>query len=359
VRVGLIIYGSLDTISGGYLYDRILVEHLRRQGDYVEIISLPWRNYGRHLNDNFSTALYRRLCLISLDVLVQDELNHPSLFWLNQRLKKRVRYPIISFVHHLRCSEAHPAGENLFYRWIERRYLTSVAGFICNSQTTLTAVEALAGTGRQAIVAYPGGNRLRPSITPDQIVERACQPGPLRIIFVGSVIQRKRLHILLAGLADLPHRNWQLDVIGRITVDPIYVEFIRRQIRRAGLEPLVNLRGSLSDADLAIRLSHSHLLAVPSSYEGFGIVYLEGMGFGLPAIASTAGAAHEIITQGQNGFLVPPDDPETLTQHLQTLSQDRERLAQMSLAARQRYTAHPTWQESAERIRQFLISFCG
>lgn len=47
-----LIYGSLDTLSGGYLYDRKLVEHLRARGDVVDVISLPWRNYGRHLLDN-------------------------------------------------------------------------------------------------------------------------------------------------------------------------------------------------------------------------------------------------------------------------------------------------------------------
>ena len=48
------IYGSLETISGGYLYDRMLVEHLRGQGDQVEVISLPWRSYARHLAGQLS-----------------------------------------------------------------------------------------------------------------------------------------------------------------------------------------------------------------------------------------------------------------------------------------------------------------
>ena len=52
MRIGLVIYGSLDTISGGYLYDRKLVEFLLHHGDQVEIISLPWRDYTRHLMDN-------------------------------------------------------------------------------------------------------------------------------------------------------------------------------------------------------------------------------------------------------------------------------------------------------------------
>jgi hypothetical protein len=72
MHIGLIIYGSLDTISGGYFYDRKLVEYLRSQGDVVEIISLPWRNYTSHLMDNFRFRLPQKL-----DILVQDELSHP------------------------------------------------------------------------------------------------------------------------------------------------------------------------------------------------------------------------------------------------------------------------------------------
>ena len=57
LKIGLIIYGSIDTLSGGYLYDRMLVDYLRAQGDTVEIISLPWRNYAAHLTDNFRFRL--------------------------------------------------------------------------------------------------------------------------------------------------------------------------------------------------------------------------------------------------------------------------------------------------------------
>ncbi len=354
MRVGLIIYGSLNTVSGGYLYDRMLVEYLRRQGDFVDIISLLPRDYSRHLRDNFSKSLRRRLESTSLDVLLQDELNHPSLFWLNRHLQSHKPYPLISIVHHLRCSETRPAWENRLYRWIEKHYLNSIDGFIFNSQTTRSVVENLLGTETRNVVAYPAGNRLRGTITFEQISYRAQKPGPLQIIFLGTLTERKRLHILLAALARLPRDSWDLDVVGNLTGDPIYVEFIRQQISRNGLKEKVNLAGTLNDAELAVRLAHSDVLIMPSSYEGFGIVYLEGMGFGLPAIASTAGAAREIISDGENGFLVPPDDPDALGEAIKTLSQDRTCLLQMSIAARQRYEAHPTWHNSTARIRQFL-----
>jgi glycosyltransferase involved in cell wall biosynthesis len=106
---------------------------------------------------------------------------------------------------------------------------------------------------------------------------------------------------------------------------------------------------------LAAELQRSHLLVVPSEYEGFGIVYLEGMGFGLPAIASTSGAAGEIITNGIDGFLVESGDTAVLAHHISALHENRSHLTQMSLAAQQRYHAHPAWEHSMARIRQFLL----
>lgn len=354
VYIGLVIYGGLETISGGYIYDRKLVEHLRSQGDRVEIISLPWRNYGRHLTDNLSLTLRRRLRRISVDMLLQDELNHPSLFWLNGWLRSKMHYPVIAIVHHLRCSEARPAWQNRLYRWVERQYLLSVDGFVLNSQTTRGIVEGVLGAAKPAVVAYPAGDRLRPQLLPGQIADRARQPGPLRILFIGNLIPRKGLHTLLDGLSCLSRSTWQLDVVGRLDLDPAYTRSIQRRIARMGLTSQVSLSGSLPDVQLGLRLAQSHLLCVPSSYEGFGIVYLEGMGFGLPAIASTAGAAPEIITHGQDGFLIPPGDGAALAGHLNSLIQDRECLARMSLAAYQRYGGHPTWAETAEQIRRFL-----
>jgi glycosyltransferase involved in cell wall biosynthesis len=93
---------------------------------------------------------------------------------------------------------------------------------------------------------------------------------------------------------------------------------------------------------------------VPSSYEGFGIVYLEGMQFGLPAIAGTAGAAKEIITHGHNGFLGPPGNPEALAHHIELLIRDRDLLLKMCLAAHDRAAAHPTWNDSADRAGHCL-----
>lgn len=125
-----------------------------------------------------------------------------------------------------------------------------------------------------------------------------------------------------------------------------------------GLTDRVGLLGVLFNQDLTYHLTRSQVMAVPSSYEGLGIVYLEGMRFGLPAIASTSGAVHEVVAHDRDGFLVPPGDAAALA-HCLSLLLDRERLLNMSLAARQRAQAHPTWEETVTRVHQFLHGFPG
>lgn len=363
MKAGLVIYDSLERLSGGFLYDRMLVEHLRRQGDQVEVISLPWRAYAGSLADNFSSALLRSLAELQVDVLLQDELNHPSLFWLNRRLRKRAGLPTVAIVHHLRVSERRPAWQNALYKRVEAAFLRGVDGWLCNSRATLASVKKLAGESAAArlpsLVAPPGGDRLQLEISAEQIARRAWQPGPLRLLSLGNVIPRKGLHTLMAALRRLPRGDYTLEVIGNLEVAPAYTRRLRREVESSDLNPWVRFSGILAEDALRLKLTNAHALAMPSSYEGFGIVYLEGMGFGLPAIAGSGGGAGEIITHGVDGYLVAADDSWTLAHLLHELHADRQRLVTMSLAALQRYAAHPTWEQSMTRARGFLLGLVG
>lgn len=355
LRIGLLIYGSLETLSGGYLYDRLLVDYLREQGHTVTIVSVPWQNYVRHLGHNFAPALRHALATADFDLLLQDELNHPSLVWLNQWLRGRVRYPLISIVHHLRCSELRPPWQNAIYRPIERRYLRSVDGFIFNSATTKQTVEALIGRLPPHTIAYPAGDRFPEAAEASQnLAHKLERHGPLRLLFVGNIIPRKGLHTLLNALERAQLPNWKLDIVGSGEVNPYYTLAMQRQVAQNRWQRQVRFWGALNHAELAERFAAAHLLIVPSSYEGFGIVYLEAMSFGVPAIATTAGAAHEIITHGRDGYLIRPDDAAQLADLLRQLYHDKPRLLQLSRYARARYTTHPTWAETGATIEQFL-----
>jgi hypothetical protein len=96
MHIALVIYGSLDEVSGSFLYDRKLVEHLQQRGHEVTVIPLPWRSYWWSLVANGSYHLLRRMQGREFAVIVQDELIHPSVFQLNQRLRRVVQTPIVA-----------------------------------------------------------------------------------------------------------------------------------------------------------------------------------------------------------------------------------------------------------------------
>ncbi|PSQ39070.1 glycosyltransferase family 1 protein [Halobacteriales archaeon SW_5_70_135] len=351
MHVGLVVYGDLTPTSGGYLYDRRLVRHLRERGDRVDLVSLPRRGYASALTDNLTPGLYRALAR-DYDVLLQDELCHPSLVAANRL--PGVSAPVVAVVHHLRASE--PRRLRPLYRAVERRYLEAVDATVCNGETTRAAVADLLGREPPGVVAPPAGDRFDPEIADREIRERAHQ-GPLRLLFVGNVTRRKGLDALVGGLATVDG-DWRLTVVGDTTVDPEYVDRVRRQVRAEGVEDRVTVAGRLPDDELAAALREHHLLAVPSRYEGYGIVYLEGMSFGLPALASRAGGAAEFVDD-DCGFLVDPGDRAAVAGHVTALLADRDRLAEMGIAARRRYEAHPSWEASAARARELLLSVAG
>lgn len=356
MKIGLIIYGDIDTLSGGYLYDRQLVAYLRSVGETVEILSLPWRNYGSHLMDNLHIKWARQIADAHYDLLLQDELNHPSLFVLNSLIKRHCSAPIISIVHHLRSSEDHPRQHMPLYRAVERLYLQSVNGFIYNSETTRRSVESLLGYRKPYVIAYPAVDHRQPpshKTVVASIQQRLKNNGPLQLLFIGNVIPRKGLHTVLDALARLPDRNWYLHIAGSLDIDPEYSASLRQRTMASSIARRLIWHRRVNDEQLRRLLSTCDLLVMPS-YEGFGIVYLEAMAFGLPVIAATAGAAGEIISPGINGYLVGLNDDVTLTHHLESFLNNRVHLATFAYFARRRYEAHPTWHESMAKAHKWL-----
>ncbi len=227
---------------------------------------------------------------------------------------------------------------------------SSTAGLLFKAYAGLESTSE----GLPNLIAVPAGDQFIQQISDSLIVERAQRPGPLRMVFLGNLIPRKGLHVLLDALAQLSDHNLSLTIAGNPTVDQDYVRRIKHQIVDQNLGDRVNLLGSLTTEKLTEVLFDHQVMAVPSFYEGYGIVYLEGMAFGLPAIASNSGAACEIITDSQDGFLVPPGNTAVLADRISRLAIDRRLLAEMGQAARIRFLSQPSWEQTTASITKFL-----
>jgi glycosyltransferase involved in cell wall biosynthesis len=355
MHVGLLIYGDINSQSGGYLYDRQLVSYLQRQGDRVDIISLTQGNYAGEL---ISRGIPEEISCDQLDILIQDELVYPRAFKINSALKSRLNCPIVALVHLLDSSRPQLWLRRLLAQWAERHYLNSVDGLILNSRNTQQKVsELLAGDIPSNTIAVPAADHLVPSEPLPAAAHSVNQKSPqLNILYVGNVISQKGLHVLLQALERMDRGSFRLTVAGRLDMEPAYVKQIRRQITRSHSGQSIQFTGALNGTELTACYLKNDILVLPSVNEAYGIVYIEAQGFGLPVIGTIAGGAAEIIKHGWNGYLIEPGDSKALCELLILLNKDRNLLKLMGSNARNYYRQHPTWDDSCGKIRDFLIN---
>jgi glycosyltransferase involved in cell wall biosynthesis len=167
--------------------------------------------------------------------------------------------------------------------------------------------------------------------------------GPrLKLLFVGSITQRKGIRYLLQALDLLDTRHVELTICGW-AVDDL------RLFR--GYEGTVTLRPGATAAELAQAYGSADLFVFPSLAEGFGHVLLEAMASGLPIVATTRTAAPDLIRHEEEGFIIEPGRPEAIAECIERALLNIPRLRAMGLAASRRARQF-TW----ERFRSGIVS---
>lgn len=365
MRVAFVIYGSIDAVSGGFIYDRALVGALRSLGHEIDVIGLPWHGYARALAHGIARQKSARgdeatpasAAPSPYDVVIQDELIHPSVFLSNRRLSGAPRGKVlVTLVHNLKSRQPGEAFRALKVA-VERRYLATVDGVITVCAQTLSDVRDLAGEALPATIAYPGRDHFDSAVDEALVETRSREPGPLRVVYAAAVTPHKGLHRLMEALAravaGVPNVDVTLDVVGSLA-HPSYVRAIRHLMARWDLGPRVKMHGLLQGADLWRIFRQGHVLALPSDREAYSLASLEALGFGLPVLGTSCGGLNEMFSDGVEGTLIPPDDLPAWVEALRRVGSNRSLLRTMGRAALARYRQHGTWRDTALIVQDFL-----
>ena len=155
--------------------------------------------------------------------------------------------------------------------------------------------------------------------------------GPLRVLFVGQMTQRKGLRYLLEAWRRLALPDAELVLAGRGPADR---ELLARY------DGLFRAETGVSAGRLRELYRTSHLFCMPSLAEGFGLVYLEALACGTPVIGTPNTGAADLLRDGRGGFLVPIRDAEALAERLLWCHGHRAELAEMRLEARRTAERH-------------------
>jgi glycosyltransferase involved in cell wall biosynthesis len=187
--------------------------------------------------------------------------------------------------------------------------------------------------------------RLRSAIRPDRPIPPR-RSGRVRFLFLGQLVERKGLAVLIEAFARMSV-NADLLLVGGDWNEEGYPRALRNLIDRLGLSDRIYLENHR--ADIAALLANADVFVLPSLSEARPRSIIEAMLLGLPVVASSVGGIPTLVSDGVTGCLIPPSDPIALAEALDSLASSAELRRRLGEAGRQKAEAEFDPQQTARR----------
>ncbi|WP_349359222.1 glycosyltransferase family 4 protein [Stappia sp.] len=360
--------GDLDAPTGGYVYDRLLIDALRRAGRTVETHTLG-AGYPDPAADTLRHAEALLAGLADGSAVMIDGLAYGVLGDVVAPHAGRLR--LIALVHHPLAEEAGLSPDRAqTLRRAERAALSQARLVVTTSRATADLVARDYAVPRDRLAVLEPGRAPMPSSTTDRPTG-----DTMRLLAVGSLIPRKDYPTLLAALARLGDRRIHLDIAGSAAFDPRHADHLACEVERLGLADRVTFHGALARRDLERLYASADLFVLTTLYEGYGMAFVEAMAHGLPVVATGTGAVADTVPQAAGlghapdkeaaglkhapnneaaGVVHAPGDVAAVAASLCRLIDDPALRAAMGRAARAHVVALPDWDAQAARLGAML-----
>lgn len=347
----LLVPGDLNTPTGGYAYDRRLLEGLRASGWPVSVLRIdgawPWPDAATCAEAQGRIADLPDGCCVVADGLAFGVLGGVVAAHMH-------RLQWVALVHHpLHLETGLDAMQAQALRDAEAAALACAQRVIVTSPATVADVLALGVPRERITVVVPGIDAV-----PVPAEAAARVDDNVQLLCVATLTPRKNHALLLRVLADLAELHWTLHCVGSPTRDAALAQRLQDSTARGPLAGRVHWHGELPDDALQARYAAADVFVLASRHEGYGMVVNEALLHGLPIVASRAGALAQTVPT-QAGLLVPPDDEAAWREALAAVISDgalRARLADGARAAARRL---PSWADQAARFADAIAPLCG
>ncbi|MFI2650052.1 glycosyltransferase family 4 protein [Micromonospora fulviviridis] len=268
-------------------------------------------------------------------------------------LREHLDVPLVSTIHATEAGRHQgwlPEEMNRTIHGVEHWLATESGRVVVCSGYMRDEVGALFGVDPARVDVVPNGVEPHRWRVPGSAVAAArarfAGDGPL-VTFAGRLVYEKGVQHLLAGLPRLRDRHPGLRAV--IVGDGPYRATLEAEVHRLGLGATVGMPGFLGGTELPAVMAASDCFAVPSIYEPFGMVALEGAAAGAPLAVSRTGGLAEIVEPGVTGLTFAPQDPDGLSEAVHALLADRDTARLLARRARAMVHERYGWSAIASR----------
>lgn len=326
--------GDINTLTGGYAYDRRLIAELRALGHSIKPLHLsdrfPMRDTEALADAEAVLAALPEDSIVIIDGLaygVMDEI----------AAQQATRLKIIALCHHPLMLEAGLSPEQAQQLFLsEQRALNAATAVIVTSAMTGKILnKQFAIPSSKITVAVPGTDRQ---------IFASCSGHPPILLTLATLTRRKAHDVLIDALAALQHLEWSARFVGGMDFDPAWTTHLKNKVNAYGLEQRIIFVGNVDHS--AAEFSRADVFVLPSLFEGYGMAFAEALSFGLPIIAARAGAVPDVVPESA-GILVTPNDIDALADALQKLLIDSALRRQLQAGAQAAAHSLPEWRTSA------------
>lgn len=348
--------GAVPPSTGGEFYNYKLYEHLlESQLDVTHInlhklrylLKLSWVPLIGRLIVSFIFAVLLFQCR---GLLIIDHYFSYYLFFtkLINRFYNRGENIIIFHHSDKYSSQKH---QSLWYapkRWKERLALAFADKIITVSDYTKQELISLGIAPSIITVLSPGLDRGKFK----NLAQSNSQTNKNEsiILCVGHCIPRKGIKYLVEAFSAINRKDFSLHIVGKTNKDVQYYKNVKRTIQQLGLSKDIVLHERVSQDELNHLYSIADIFVLPSLNEGFGIVLLEAMYYGLPIITTDISAMPELVKPSQNGLLVPPAHSPLLAQAMSFLINQPKLRQQMGANGREHLMKSYNWEDTCSEF---------
>jgi glycosyltransferase involved in cell wall biosynthesis len=280
-------------------------------------------------------------------------------FPLLTKLPKDV--PLICTFHGPWAAESQQEGAGklsiLFKQWIEHQVYRRCDRFIVLSKAFGTILHETYGVSWEKIHIIPGGvdvDTFQPTLSREAARQQLNFPLDRPVLFTPRrLVQRMGLDKLLLALLQVKHQipDVWLAIAGKGRLR----ESLEQQAKDLGLEDNVRFLGFIPDEQLPIAYQAADLTVVPSqSLEGFGLILLESMACGTPALCTPVGGMPEVILPFDRNLVTESSEPPAIADRLVTLLKGDLALPTREVC-RDYAVANYDWRQISQRVREVLL----